>query len=295
MRGLSVALVEKGDLASGTSSRSTKLLHGGLRYLERGHLASFARRCASARSPRDSLRIWRYRCDSWSRRCRDRARAGWRRGSESVSTTCSPATRRSSGTLLSAAEVARALAGAGARSTGGVEFADRRTTTPGSRSQSQGTQRGAARRSSRDTRSSPGGSARAGSRGRFAGSSNRRDPRVEARAVVNATGPWVDRLRAMAGHDTPSLRPTRGRISSCRISAFRRRTVLGIGPGHGLFAIPGATLRFSGRPTWRRRRSGRRGGESRGRRPSPAGAQRLFPAPGSGRPTSGPRSPGFDR
>jgi glycerol-3-phosphate dehydrogenase len=34
LRGLSVALVEKGDFASGTSSRSTKLLHGGLRYLE---------------------------------------------------------------------------------------------------------------------------------------------------------------------------------------------------------------------------------------------------------------------
>ncbi|MCT0218995.1 FAD-dependent oxidoreductase [Synechococcus sp. CS-1329] len=33
-RGLSVALVEASDIASGTSSRSTKLLHGGVRYLE---------------------------------------------------------------------------------------------------------------------------------------------------------------------------------------------------------------------------------------------------------------------
>jgi glycerol-3-phosphate dehydrogenase len=33
-RGLSVFLCEMGDLASGTSSRSTKLIHGGLRYLE---------------------------------------------------------------------------------------------------------------------------------------------------------------------------------------------------------------------------------------------------------------------
>jgi glycerol-3-phosphate dehydrogenase len=33
-RGLSVALVEARDLAAGTSSRSTKLVHGGLRYLE---------------------------------------------------------------------------------------------------------------------------------------------------------------------------------------------------------------------------------------------------------------------
>jgi len=33
-RGLSVLLAEKADLASGTSSASTKLIHGGLRYLE---------------------------------------------------------------------------------------------------------------------------------------------------------------------------------------------------------------------------------------------------------------------
>ena len=33
-RGLSVVLCEKDDLASHTSSASTKLIHGGLRYLE---------------------------------------------------------------------------------------------------------------------------------------------------------------------------------------------------------------------------------------------------------------------
>ena len=33
-RGLKVLLVEKDDLASHTSSASTKLVHGGLRYLE---------------------------------------------------------------------------------------------------------------------------------------------------------------------------------------------------------------------------------------------------------------------
>jgi glycerol-3-phosphate dehydrogenase len=33
-RGLSVVVIEKDDLASGTSSRSSKLIHGGLRYLE---------------------------------------------------------------------------------------------------------------------------------------------------------------------------------------------------------------------------------------------------------------------
>ncbi len=33
-RGLKVGLVERGDFASGTSSKSTKLIHGGVRYLE---------------------------------------------------------------------------------------------------------------------------------------------------------------------------------------------------------------------------------------------------------------------
>src|ERR1700681_2589499 len=35
-RGLRVLLVEQNDLASGTSSASSKLVHGGLRYLEHG-------------------------------------------------------------------------------------------------------------------------------------------------------------------------------------------------------------------------------------------------------------------
>jgi len=39
LRGLKVALFEKSDYASGTSSKSSKLVHGGLRYLEHGEIA----------------------------------------------------------------------------------------------------------------------------------------------------------------------------------------------------------------------------------------------------------------
>src|SRR5438874_12046364 len=35
-RGLRTALVERDDFASGTSSKSSKLIHGGLRYLQQG-------------------------------------------------------------------------------------------------------------------------------------------------------------------------------------------------------------------------------------------------------------------
>ena len=38
LRGLRVALVEAHDYASGTSSRSSRLVHGGVRYLEHGEL-----------------------------------------------------------------------------------------------------------------------------------------------------------------------------------------------------------------------------------------------------------------
>lgn len=48
LRGLSVALLEARDFASGTSSRSSKMIHGGLRYLPQGHVA-LVRETASER------------------------------------------------------------------------------------------------------------------------------------------------------------------------------------------------------------------------------------------------------
>ncbi|GIN94907.1 aerobic glycerol-3-phosphate dehydrogenase [Siminovitchia terrae] len=41
-RGIQTALVEMNDFASGTSSRSTKLIHGGLRYLKQGEIREMA-------------------------------------------------------------------------------------------------------------------------------------------------------------------------------------------------------------------------------------------------------------
>src|SRR5881628_3939696 len=38
LRGLRVALVERIDWAAGTSSRSSKLIHGGVRYLQQGEV-----------------------------------------------------------------------------------------------------------------------------------------------------------------------------------------------------------------------------------------------------------------
>jgi len=54
LRGLKVALIEKGDFASGTSSNSLKIIHGGLRYLQH---ADFARMRESIIERRILLRI----------------------------------------------------------------------------------------------------------------------------------------------------------------------------------------------------------------------------------------------
>ena len=47
--GFEVALVEKGDFASGTSSRSSRLIHGGFQYLQHGQFG-MVRRCLAERA-----------------------------------------------------------------------------------------------------------------------------------------------------------------------------------------------------------------------------------------------------
>lgn len=54
LRGLSVALVEKGDFGSATSANSLKIVHGGFRYLQHG---DFKRMRESARERRTLMRI----------------------------------------------------------------------------------------------------------------------------------------------------------------------------------------------------------------------------------------------
>jgi glycerol-3-phosphate dehydrogenase len=49
MRGLRTALVERGDFASGTSGRSSRLVHGGLRYLEHRNFALVHEACRERR------------------------------------------------------------------------------------------------------------------------------------------------------------------------------------------------------------------------------------------------------
>ena len=70
-RGLSVLLVEKHDLAFGTSRWSSKLVHGGLRYLATGNVG-IARRSAVERGilmTRNAPHLVQSPCRSWFRCC----------------------------------------------------------------------------------------------------------------------------------------------------------------------------------------------------------------------------------
>ena len=59
MRGLSVVLAERDDFASGTSGRSSRLIHGGIRYLEHAqfHLVHEAIRERHRSASRETTRV----------------------------------------------------------------------------------------------------------------------------------------------------------------------------------------------------------------------------------------------
>ena len=64
LRGFRVALIDKGDFASGTSSVSSKLVHGGLRYLEHGDIRLVYEAMHERRRLLRTPRTWCIRCDS---------------------------------------------------------------------------------------------------------------------------------------------------------------------------------------------------------------------------------------
>ena len=100
LRGLRVALVEKHDYASGTSSRSSRLVHGGVRYLEHGQIglvfeSSRERRTLQRIAPH-LVRPLRVHLAGLSRRARAAMEAG--RGTDAVRRALAlsqPATRAS--------------------------------------------------------------------------------------------------------------------------------------------------------------------------------------------------------
>ena len=221
-RGLSVVLAEKDDLAQGTSSRSSKLVHGGIRYLETGQLGlvreALHERAVLLRTAPHLVRPLPFVLP-FQREDRG-ARPPWVvRAGLALYDLLSGAGRDEPGVLprhrLLGPDEARALEPGlpAAGLTGAALFHDARmddarlvvahavdAATNGARVLVR----------TAVTALTP-GTAGAWRATLAAGDA------IEARLVVNAAGPWADRVRALAAAGTgrgagaaPAIRPTRG-------------------------------------------------------------------------------------
>jgi glycerol-3-phosphate dehydrogenase len=238
-RGLSVLLVEKHDLAAGTSGRSTKLLHGGLRYLEHGHLRlvreALREREITARLAPALARPLRFVMPV--RRGVFPGRLAGRIGVAlyHVLAGAQPLPR---GGPVSSKELAALAAALSPGWSGGIAFADRQTddarlTVAIAR---DALRRGASIRLGVTVtalaRSAP------GFRVSFRDEDDRESVAL-ARCVVNAAGPWCDEVRRLAGGTHPVLSGSRGAHLVLSGLALHAALLLpGAKRGHRLFAIP---------------------------------------------------------
>ena len=208
-RGLSVALVEKDDFAAGTSGRSSRLVHGGLRYLEHGELG-LVRESLRERGILFRLAPHLVRPVPMYMLAGDlRRRATYRAGLTAYEML---AAGRNIGyhTSVSAGRVAEAIPGFGGRSRGFKYFEcqtdDARLTIEVARA----AQAAGARLANHARVTGLLGE------GRVTGATVTDEMtgqgfEVRARAVVNATGIWAERVAELAaGSGGVRLRPSKG-------------------------------------------------------------------------------------
>jgi len=253
LRGLTTALVSKGDFGGGTSSHSSRLIHGGLRYLEHGDLrlvfeASRERHVLLRTAPHlvhplpflfpayRGARVppWKIFAALWlydllagfrnvhphrwlSRKAARRAEPGLReKGLAGAGCYWDAQTDDARLTLA----LVRAAAQAGALAANYVEV-----------------------------------TALAKPDGRVAGATIRdrltgEAWTVRARAVVNATGPWVDALRRLDDPAAaPLLRPTKGVhvvVPRARIDHTSAITLLSPVDGRVMFILPWGDVSYIG-------------------------------------------------
>src|SRR3954447_11742493 len=257
-RGYSVALVERDDFSSGTSSRSSKLVHGGLRYLQNFDVG-LVRKALLERQINVNLapylvRPLRFVVPAFDGARLDRvvgiglnaydvmAVRGRRRD-----TDWSPARHR----VISGAEVSELLpALADRKPSGGYLFYDCQTDdarlvlTILAEAERFGVV--AANRLEAVELIEDGGRA-AGARVRDAESGDELE--IRATNVINATGVWADRLRPAELHDeaeVPIIRPSRGThlvVESHRLP-MTAGAIVPAGEGRTIFVLPwlGQTL-----------------------------------------------------
>jgi glycerol-3-phosphate dehydrogenase len=263
-RGCSVALVERADFASGTSSRSSKLVHGGLRYLQQFDLglvreALLERQLMAALAPH-LVRPLAFVVPAFGGARPDRlvglglnmydvlaVDRGRRRRARAAADDWSPDRHR----VIGGEEVAERLpALAGRAPTSGYLFYDCQTddarlvltvlaeaerygAVPANRAEAvelldAGGRAGGVRVRDRETGE---------------------ELEVRGRAVVNATGVWADRLRPGELHDEaelPTIRPSRGThlLLAHATLPVGNGVIVPAGDGRSVFVLPwlGQTL-----------------------------------------------------
>jgi glycerol-3-phosphate dehydrogenase len=220
LRGLSVALFEQGDFSSGTTSRSSRLIHGGLRYLERFHIGLVResirerdwlfRRLPHLLRPIPIL-IPVYRGDG---RGMLRVRTGMFLYGVLARRTALPRPE-----TLSAADASRRVPGLRREGlAGGAVFHDFQVPVPErmvvenllaavEAGRTEGSSRVVVRNHARvEEIASVQGAFRLTVRDCLSDGTET----MTARAVINATGPWADRTRRLAGLEGERLFPTKG-------------------------------------------------------------------------------------
>jgi glycerol-3-phosphate dehydrogenase len=210
-RGLKVALVERADLASGTSSKSSKLVHGGLRYLEQGDLGvvreSVVERDLLLRLAPHLVHPQPFVIPDRNRKAGIMLGAGLTIYGAMGHFRSVSQTRR-----LSPAQVAERIPGlARYRDRGGWEYNDCRTddarlTLTVARTARRLGADIATRCEVVELRSAGGRVVGATVRDRLGGQSFG----VTARATVSATGVWADHVRELAGPNPLHLQPSKG-------------------------------------------------------------------------------------
>ena len=253
MRGMRVALVEKADFASGTSSRSSRLVHGGLRYLEHGDLhlvyeSSRERRILLHIAPhlvRPLRFLWpifeKTRIPRW------KLRAGFLLY-DALALFRNIAIHRSLGRETVLAEEP-ALRQAGLR--GGVNYFDAATddirlTIANVRAAAEA---GAVVVNHLEVRSM----SKEGALVNGVSADDLltgRSVSISARTVVNATGPWSDDIRRLANPEAPAtVRGTKGvhvAIAQSRIGNKGALTLLSPIDGRVVFILPAGRLTIIG-------------------------------------------------
>ena len=250
-RGLKTAIVEARDWASGTSSRSSKLVHGGLRYLSQREFRLVAQNLAERQrllhnaphlvkplpflipmltkdgSPPHKAITKAYRTALWMYDLAGGARIGYRHQSLDGSAAASLAPGIRPGAIGSAFIYWDAWAD------------DARLTLTLART-------AVLRFGAVAANYSPVQSLVTDSAGRVRGAQLKDGPEIRARVVINATGVWADGLR---GSDTHSIRPAKGVHVVVPSERFSVRTAVVLpvpGDRRSIFAIPWAGRTYIG-------------------------------------------------